>query len=819
MRKLFNIFNNIHISDYLLSNICNPTPKSKLLPYTYYDMSQQLYFSSEETVGFVLEANPLVGCDEHVHKQLLMLLNDILPFGSCLQTLLLASDDLSEPFMQWQDSRVKNDEIYQKLEQYRFDFFNQYNAREDIQYKYRNYRLFFSFSMNNADLNVIKAFRDKLVSILSAIKMKTWNTVPLNFIRLIQEVAFYNKDFVEYYEHQLIADHFPDVTNALLVDANNIFLQNGKYVTRCYYPNAFPKTFSLNSFPALLGDAYYDNMQIPTRFIISYTIINDIHNTQQEALKTKGEMLLKQSNSILAKFNYTLKDEVAEWQEIIAKNLKQKEKFITTGLSVILTSKAEIINKVEQNLISLWKKNDIDLKQAKYFHLPTLLSTCPFIPMIGLKDLMKQFKISRVTLSSEVNAFLPINNEWKGSKNGGMLLSGRRGQVFTWNSFERGSNYNVCITGESGSGKSVFLQEFVVNHLSRGTKVFVVDIGRSFEKTCKLLGGDFIFFGFNSKISLNLFSNIPCDVEIDDATQLYTDKPNLAQDSLSMLKLIIAKMVAPKSGTIDIEDAMIAKAITETWMQYKNKANIDRLIEVLNSKGKREKDLALMLFEFSSEGSYGKFFNTDSNINFKNNFTVLEFEELRERPDLGAVIMQMLAIEIMQQVYLGDRKQKFIILFDEAWYALNHFPHLLASMARTMRKYHGGLVIATQSLNDFYSTSNKVLSESDKARIGVIENSSWRVLLKQKLNFRNKPQDIGLSEEHCALIKTLNTVDGHYSEALICQSDQEYFVARLMLDNFSQILYSSRPDLFSKVKELIEGGLSLSAAIENIMKG
>ncbi len=58
----------------------------------------------------------------------------------------------------------------------------------------------------------------------------------------------------------------------------------------------------------------------------------------------------------------------------------------------------------------------------------------------------------------------------------------------------KGGNSNVCVVGRSGSGKSVFMQDLVKSILDLGGNVYVLDVGRSFEKQVNCLGGQFIEF-------------------------------------------------------------------------------------------------------------------------------------------------------------------------------------------------------------------------------------------------------------------------------------------------------------------------------------
>ena len=75
-----------------------------------------------------------------------------------------------------------------------------------------------------------------------------------------------------------------------------------------------------------------------------------------------------------------------------------------------------------------------------------------------------------------------------------MLLQSRRGQIMSLDLRDSSTNANAVIFAESGAGKSFLTQAMVAEYLSMGAKVFTIDIGRSYYKLCKWLGGEFIEF-------------------------------------------------------------------------------------------------------------------------------------------------------------------------------------------------------------------------------------------------------------------------------------------------------------------------------------
>ena len=127
-------------------------------------------------------------------------------------------------------------------------------------------------------------------------------------------------------------------------------------------------------------------------------------------------------------------------------------------------------------------------------------------------DLERMGRMKTLLTSSAVN-LAPLHGEWRGQPANpdnppALFLIGRRGQPACWSPFaNEAGNYNVAVTGKSGSGKSVLMQELVTGLIGAGGEAVVIDDGRSFQHTAEALGGAFIAFG-KDPACLNPFAMI-----------------------------------------------------------------------------------------------------------------------------------------------------------------------------------------------------------------------------------------------------------------------------------------------------------------------
>ena len=577
---------------------------------------------------------------------------------------------------------------------------------------------------------------------------------------------------------------------------------NDEHAIQILAPKKYPDQWCLSEMSQFIGSFFEDGRQIPCPFMLHY----GVHISNEALLKanmmTKCSNAEKMAATPIAKWIPSIKEEALEWGYVRAQ-VSDNHRFVRTQFAILLFSNSSNIAEHTEKTITMLKNKGWEMVPENYTNLLTFLACLPMSWGEGIIFDQVLFGKTKTTLSTEPTKLLPIQGEWHGNNSPNMLLVGRRGQIFFWDPFSnanRGGNFNVSIAGKSGSGKSVFMAELILCNIARGGRSVVLDVGRSYEKVCKLIGGTFIEFSTHSPICINPFSSIPAD------------DPKEATDALSMLKSVLYLMAAPTQGTSDLENSLLEEAMFSVWMTHKNQASISHIAEFLSlQKSSEAQKLAKMLFPYTKHGSYGRFFEGRSNVDLSNDLVVFELEELKERKDLQAVIVQIMVLQIANQVYLGDRKTQVQVVLDEAWDLLRgkDTGQFIETAARRLRKYQGALIVGTQSVRDFYATPGAQ---------AAFENSDFTVLLEQKsssITQLKASKHIELTNYMEKVLKTIKTVKDRYSECFIIMPTG-FVVGRLYLDRFSQLLYTTDAKEFQQIELLRQQGISLSDALERL---
>lgn len=785
---------------------------SDFLPYEWYDPETGL-FISEKSVGFILETAPLVGNNENMQKELSNIFTQILPEDSSLQSLIYADKNIGDILEHYVKIREHSSEVVQALAYKRAEYLSKLAIKSHLfPYILRDFKCFMSVCLN---------LNDPLsIAMKHAQKIKTQMTATLNVVGVSNRTlsadglirfldGIFNADFSNTRPSSKKWNRFDEINNQIIANDTDFIVEDDLLKLRkeeteikTFIVTGYPPEWTLAQMSELIGDMFRDSRQLSCPFLMHYGVYIQKQSNDVAKIAMKTSMVEKQIHSPIGKYIPNIERECAELQ-YTQNCLNKGERLVKTQFSIVLLSRKGEISAAEQTLKTMFSSMLFRVESNVGTQLPSLLTILPLSWHRDTIALLEEFKKLRTTISVESANLVPQQAEWKGTRTPAMLLGGRKGQLIQFCPFDNtAGNYNVTVVGRSGAGKSVFMQELMSSTVGLGGRVFVLDVGRSFEKTCYMLGGQFIQFSSNADICMNPFSNL--DVNNQEAIE----------DTLAMLKSVIQLMAAPINGVSDKGAALLEQATNEAFKKYKNETTITDIANYLLSlEDEQAQDLGKMLYPYTEAGVYGKYFNGKSNVNLDNNIVVIELEELKEKKELQSVVVQMMVINITNKMFLGDRKTPFNIVFDEAWDLLRakQSEVFIETLARRLRKYRGSLVVGTQSVNDFYACAGAQ---------AAWDNSDWNCFLSQKeesiAQLKNSKR-ILLDPYKEKVINSVKTEQGKYAEVLINGADG-YAVGKLLLDPFSGLLFSTKPEDYAAVKELNQKGYSITEAIEFIIQ-
>ena len=799
---------------------------ANLFPYETYDEKTQL-FRNQDSIGFVLETLPLTGASEEMQKEVSSLFQYILPEESSLQTILWADPHIGDLCDYWKEARRGQNAVIQKLAERRAEFLKNmaFNSPQSP-YTLRNFRCFLAYSQPDPGNNPVAL--EGVVQILSQLK------TALEMLRLPVTV-WRPEDLINTLEGMVCLD--PSITNArnrqwnpldsiqsqisnaesnLIIGANGLSLNQGTVKVRTYKVRDYPEFWTLHAMGMLIGDAERDMAQIPCPFLIHYGVHVPKQDSPQKKVSSKAFYVEAQSQSPIAKYMPSVQREAAELK-FVRENLAKGERIVQTSLTVILfapqpacgtetqesTSRGgATLPKAEQILKGLYKGQEWRLESNWGLHLPMLLSVLPMSWGPAMVKTLSNLKKLKTTQSTESSNLLPLQGEWHGTASPALILAGRRGQLFPWSPFDSPSNYNICVLGQPGAGKSVIMQEIVLSILGLGGRVIVLDVGRSYQKLGQILEAQFIRITNHCDLSLNPFSDL---IEAQGNDQDY-------RNNLNMIKQVLSSMLSPSGTLDDLENSYLEMALDVVTAQKGPDTEVSNVADwFLAHADPRVNDMGTRLYSFTKEGIFGRFFTGKSTINFTNRLIIVEFEDIKENKELSAVILQTLIAKISNLVYRGDRKTKSGLVIDECWEFIKGKAGeaLIEGAARTFRKYDWLLLMGSQNAEDFHKSL---------AAKAAFNNSAWKCYLSQSNEAFKAFEKEGLiaSPAMLSLLRTVKMNPGKYGEALIV-SDSGYAVGRLLLDPFSMMLYSTKADEFSAVENLVNQGVPVDEAIERLL--
>lgn len=802
----------VHHATAPLQELFVQCPLSGLLPYETYDPEHELLIN-KRSVGFILEVAPLTGATESTVHILGSLLTDVLPVSADCQCLLWASDKIGSAIDAFAQARSTTGPVFAWLAQQRAEFLKQgtrHSLTHSGSFILRDFRLLIAVSIPlknlTADTQTLMRLREDFISSLNSVNMASRSLSVTHLMSLLMDLINPSSDPYpsqqRWNEWDSLSLQLTDPEYQCRVYPDKlVFNQGGQPAceVQCFSVRDFPETLGLWQTSDNLGQLFNTALQIPCPFVVSFHVRGE--DVEKSAAKVQMRFMNKDATakSPLAKFKPSIGKEYQDWK-YVRDQLSQGDRLVKVFYQVILYSLPEQSHSAERKLRDLYRANGWKLKKESYVQLQSWLAMLPMMMTEGLFDDLKRLgRLRTMNALSAIN-LAPLLGEWKGNQRPSLFLPGRRGQIAIWNPFDNPEgNYNVAIAATSGSGKSALTQEYIVALLGAGGRVWVIDVGRSYEKTCKLLGGEFIEFKSDQPISLNLFTYIE---QMDD-------------ESLEILKPLLSAMARPQGSVSDEEMTFLEKAVKAAWDLKGKHASITTVAEWLSQQTSPIcTTLSHLLYPYTKHGMYGKFFEGPCTLNIDNPFIVLELEELKQKKDLQKIVLLVLMYQISKRMYLGSRSQVKSCVIDEAWDLLSGDQEGAAKFIETgyrrARRYNANFVTITQGINDYFKNATS---------IAAFENSAFNLILAQNreaIAQLRASKKFPMDDYTEKLFQSVRRTED-YSECVI-KSPQGLSVHRIIFDPYSRILYSSKGEEFEAVKRYQAQGLSLQAAIEQVAK-
>lgn len=776
---------------------------SDFLPYESFDSETSIFYN-KKSIGFILEASPLVGANEEIVSILTSLITDVLPNNTDLQVILWGSPKIGEIVDAFQYERSKSGSMYEWLAQKRSEFLKK-GAFDSLtksgHYILRDFRLFIVISQIRSDhpnITSLLSLRDDISSSLKSINISISYVGVEDLLSIVNDIIHPNDDVYptrqKWNPYDSLSKQLIDPECLTRIYKDKLRIENADYVSDAISLSVkeYPSSNAQWKMTDLIGQLFNYSLQIPCPFIsmLAIRLIDQekaLFNSQVKTIRKE-----KTAKSPLAKFMPKVSKEYEDWY-FVQSRVNDGDKLVHTYFQTTLFAKSENANNYERKIRDLYRASGWRLKKTCYLQLQSFLANLPMMMTEGLYNDMKLLgRLQTMTAFNAINV-APLQGEWKGTKTPSLFLPGRRGQITAWDPYDNEGNFNIAIMAAPRKGKSVFTQKYLLSILGSGGRSWVIDAGRSYQKTCKNVGGQFIEFTKDTHISLNPFTQI-------------TD----IHESMELLKQLLSSMARPLSGASEEELSYIEKAIYSAWNEYKNKACITNVAKWLDdSTSPLAKNLAHLLYPYT-QGSYAKFFEGDCTVNFNNRFIVIELQELNSKKDLQKIVLQLIIFLISQEMYHSDRSQKKVCVIDESWELFDSGDvatgKFIEAGYRKAPKYRGSFVSIAHSADDFL--------KNPMSRAAFF-CSDFKIFFGQTtdaINRLKKSEIIDMDGYTERLFKSLK-VTADYSECII-KSNEGITLHRVILDPYTRILFSTKGEEFDQVNLLESKGHTLMEAIE-----
>jgi conjugal transfer ATP-binding protein TraC len=425
------------------------------------------------------------------------------------------------------------------------------------------------------------------------------------------------------------------------------------------------------------------------------------------------------------------------------------------------------------------------------------------LPLAYRPDADTALRRARTILAANAAHLLPLYGTFRGTPRATQMLLNRSGETVGLSFFNGCEVPHAIITGKSGSGKSVFANDLILQGLRTGGRVFVLDRGGSYKKLAEMLDGTYLAYDQAPK-RINPCGKSPADGRCPEDVQ-------------SFLRDWLVEMCTQGKGDLSVpQQNLLTHAVRKAFAGKKGQdvviSDITEALQGLGSEHPVARELALSLLDFTKEGAYGALFDGPGEVDFQNRLVAIDLGNLVKKKAVGSVILMAIIQKITELAARWPHDEKYLII-DEAWTLLfsSATARFLEDVARTARKIRLSLVMLSQQLTDFRGDSGRA----------ILDQASTKVFLHHDAEaIRQAAELMGLSPREVELYQSLRTAGGRYSEVFL-RTPFGSGVARLVMDPLSYWITTTDPrdkEVFERLRDKHEqSGLDARKALEQAL--
>ncbi|MBY4890597.1 type IV secretion system protein TraC [Pantoea sp. DY-15] len=805
---------------------------SSLLPYRHYDRDTGM-FINQNTIGFMLEAQPLIGANEHIVQVLEDLIKSKVPRNVPITFHLMSSQTVGDMVeagirdFRWQGKEADNFNritraYYLRAAQTQFD------SPTNLPMTLRNYRLFISFGEKakrnrQTHLTEMSHLLKVIRATLDSAKIVTRLVEQDAFITLINELV--NPQTGQLYRENVNVDRWGqlntqcvDRTIDFRISPDGIFVglnPPGQAPTKArvmsFMMENEPDLFMLWQGGDNISNLLNPDLTISQPFIITFTMMAEAQVSSQREATAKYMDADKKANSPYAKLFPGVVRTAAEWKEV-RERLNSNETCLVRfyfNITTFCDDNDEAALVCEQQVVNTFKKNGLTLFASKYMQMRNWLAMFPFMAAEGLWEDLRMTGATCRAESTQVVNLTPIIADNR-LCSGGLLAPSYRNQLAFIDIYGTGmgnTNYNMAVTGTSGAGKTGLVQPILRSVLDAKGIVWVFDMGDGYKSFCENMGGTYLD---GRTLKFNPFANIS---DISESGERIRDQ--------------LAVLASPNGSLDEVHEDLLLEAVLAAWQSKRNRARIDDVVEYLQSASQatrtsgseriygRMDEIVKLLGKYCTWGIYGDYFNSDDpSLKEDARLVVLELGGLQDKPALLAAVMFSLIIYIEDKMYRSPRSQKKCCAIDEGWKLLNFknakVGGFIETGYRTVRRHLGSFITISQNIKDFDA------DDASPAARAAWGNSAFKVVLKQdtsefKQYNQNRPDQF--TEMQREVISRFGDAKDQWFSSFMLRINDTCSYHRLFVDPLSRAMFSSKGVDYEYIQARREQGADIHDAV------